>query len=197
MFYLSQIEHKLRLPPHLLHHPLDVAIKSELESLFLDKIIPKLGLSVSIYDIADIQGGFVLASEGAPTYKVIFRLIVFRPFVGEVISAKIKESTKDGLQLTLGFFDDIYIPSSYLPDPSKCDADIDTVDGVTWYWDPSEGVEDKLYFYKDEEIRFCVVNVGFPPIPLEQEAGVKPFAPMVVTGSLIAQGGLGHVSWWS
>lgn len=30
--------------------------------------------------------------------QVRFRLVMFRPFVGEVISARLKESTKDGLR---------------------------------------------------------------------------------------------------
>ena len=72
MFYLGQLEHKLRLPPHLLDVPLEGAIKSELETLFLDKVIPKLGLCVSVYDIREIDGGFVVAGEGAPTYRVCF-----------------------------------------------------------------------------------------------------------------------------
>ena len=38
MFFLSLIEHTLRLPPHLLDLPLNEAIKGELESLFLDKV---------------------------------------------------------------------------------------------------------------------------------------------------------------
>lgn len=38
MFYLSRIEHTLRLPPHLLGNPLDEAVKSELEGIFLDKV---------------------------------------------------------------------------------------------------------------------------------------------------------------
>ncbi|XP_059598374.1 uncharacterized protein LOC100246423 isoform X5 [Vitis vinifera] len=38
MFFLSLIEHTLRLSPHLLDLPLSEAIKGELESLFLDKV---------------------------------------------------------------------------------------------------------------------------------------------------------------
>ena len=43
MFYLSLIEHTLRLPPQLLGLPLNEAIKGELESLLLDKV---RGLSI-------------------------------------------------------------------------------------------------------------------------------------------------------
>ena len=43
MFYLSLIEHTLRLPPQLLGLPLNKTIEGELENLFLDKV---RGLSI-------------------------------------------------------------------------------------------------------------------------------------------------------
>ena len=72
---------------------------------------------------------------------VVFRIVVFRPFTSEVIVAKVKSSDEDGIRrasvaflhsrnnltiffffftpsVTVGFFDDIYIPSTYLPQPS-------------------------------------------------------------------------------
>ncbi|KVH89192.1 RNA polymerase III, subunit Rpc25 [Cynara cardunculus var. scolymus] len=98
MFNLSKLEHTLRLQPHLLSLPINEAVKGELESLFLDKVIANLGLCISVYDIESIDGGFIFPNEGAPTYTVKFRLIIFRPFVGEIISAKLKESNADGLR---------------------------------------------------------------------------------------------------
>lgn len=38
MFYLSRIEHTLRVPPDMLRRPIAEAIKDELEKLFLDKV---------------------------------------------------------------------------------------------------------------------------------------------------------------
>jgi DNA-directed RNA polymerase subunit E'/Rpb7 len=65
---------------------------------------------------------------------VVFRLVVFRPFISEVVVAKVKSSDEDGIRrtfpfldskhlltrrpVTMGFFDDIYIPTAYLPQPS-------------------------------------------------------------------------------
>lgn len=37
--------------------------------------------------------------------------------------------------------------------------------------------------------------MSYPPIPVEQPKESKPFAPMLVTGSL-DHDGLGPVSWW-
>lgn len=66
---------------------------------------------------------------------MVFRLVVFRPFISEVVVAKVKSSDEDGIRrtfsffrlqasfnaqtpVTMGFFDDIYIPTAYLPQPS-------------------------------------------------------------------------------
>ncbi|CAI0476512.1 unnamed protein product [Linum tenue] len=80
MFFLSLIEHKLHLPPAGLSLPLHEGMKKFLDGIFLDKVILNLGLCVSIYDIRNIYGGFIRAGEGAPTYTVKFRMVVFRPF---------------------------------------------------------------------------------------------------------------------
>ncbi|XP_052169999.1 uncharacterized protein LOC127786562 isoform X2 [Diospyros lotus] len=203
MFYLSEIEHTLRLPPSLLDLPLHDAIKGELEGLFLDKVIANLGLCISVYDIRSIDGGFIFPGDGASTYTVRFRLVMFRPFVGEVIVAKLKESDANGLRLSLGFFDDILIPAHLMPNPSHIEPDPENQKQLKWVWE-FEGAN-----YPIDEID---ENVNYPKIPIEQEKlstpieeekqsnpvkekQSKPFAPMVITGSLDADG-LGPVSWW-
>ncbi|KAL9431040.1 hypothetical protein AB3S75_026268 [Citrus x aurantiifolia] len=192
MFYLSKIEHTLRLPPHLLRLPLNEAIKLELENVFLDKVIANLGLCISIYDIKEIEGGFVYQGEGASTHTVKFRLVVFRPFVGEIIAAKLKESDANGLRLSLGFFEDIYIPSHLLPSPSRSEPDPNRRYEVKWIW---EFGDTKYVIDGLDEIKFRVLSVNYPSIPIEQAEGSKPFAPMVINGS-IDYDGLGPVSWW-
>ncbi|GAY55790.1 hypothetical protein CUMW_166840 [Citrus unshiu] len=178
MFYLSKIEHTLRLPPHLLRLPLNEAIKLELENVFLDKVIANLGLCISIYDIKEIEGGFVYPGEGASTHTVKFRLVVFRPFVGEIIAAKLKESDAN---VSLGFFEDIYVPSHLLPSPSRSEPDPYGRYEVKWIW---EFGDTKYVIDGLDEIKFRVLSVNYPSIPIEQAEGSKPFAPMVINGSI-------------
>lgn len=40
-----------------------------------------------------------------------FRMIVFRPFVGEVLTGRIMAATHNGIRISLEFFDDIFIPA--------------------------------------------------------------------------------------
>lgn len=56
-----------------------------------------LGLVVTIYDILDIQGGSIYASEGAAHYTVKFRLVVFRPFIGELLVGRLTKCDKCAL----------------------------------------------------------------------------------------------------
>ncbi|XP_042030834.1 DNA-directed RNA polymerase III subunit RPC8-like isoform X2 [Salvia splendens] len=159
MFFLSEIEHTLMLPPHLLNRPLDEAIKEQLDLIFLD--------------------------------KVKFRLVMFRPFVGEIITARLKESTVDGLRLSLGFFDDIYVPVPFLFSPNRNEPVPGHRNRVNWIWNY---MDEDYSVDAEDEIMFKVHDVSYPPIPLEPK-DVKPFAPMVVTGSLDMDG-LGPTSWW-
>ncbi|XP_021827445.1 DNA-directed RNA polymerase III subunit RPC8-like isoform X2 [Prunus avium] len=172
MFYLSRIEHTLRLPPHLLSLRLEDAVRGELEKLFLDKVIANLGLCISVHSIQSIKDGFILPNDGHPTFRVEFTLIMFRPFVGEIIVAKLKESTANGLLL---FAEDYR-------------------DRVVWIWKFPDS-DEELVIDGIDQIKFQVHSVNFPPIPIEQPEDSKPFAPMVVTGSIDFDG-LGLVSWW-
>jgi DNA-directed RNA polymerase subunit E'/Rpb7 len=62
---------------------------------------------------------YVYPAEGAYHQYVRFRLVVFRPFVGEVINGKVTKSTPEGLSISLGFFDDIFIPAHSMQIPSE------------------------------------------------------------------------------
>ncbi|KAF8046576.1 hypothetical protein N665_3606s0003 [Sinapis alba] len=191
MFCLSELEDTVRVPPDLLNGPLEDAITTVLQKLFLDKVL-SIGLCVSIYDIRSVEGGFVLPGDGAATYKVGFRIVVFRPFVGEVIAAKFKESDSNGLRLTLGFFEDVYVPAPLIPTPNRCEPDPYNRNQMRWVW-IFEGDE---YIIDDScQIKFRVENISYPPVPIERAEDAKPFAPMVVNGT-IDDDGLGPVSWW-
>lgn len=49
------------------------------------------------------------------TRKVEFRMVVFRPFKGEVMFGRIRSSTPAGINLRTDFFDDIFVPYEELP----------------------------------------------------------------------------------
>ncbi|XP_048235766.1 DNA-directed RNA polymerase III subunit RPC8 isoform X2 [Ricinus communis] len=196
MFYLSEIEHTLRLPPSLLSLPLQDAVKKELEIIFLDKVIANLGLCISVYDVTHIDGGFIFPGDGASTYTChsdFLMIYTYHPIVcqSHLIPSRILRIGKTNIVLpsfpisasgtTLLV---IVIVIIYFIGVSVQILFKKTLENfryqAIWIWEfVSE--DNKMEFNIDglDEIKFRVDSVKYPPVPLEQQE--KPFAPMVIT----------------
>ena len=74
-----------------LSEPTERAIVTALEVAFINHVVPKVGLVVSLYDILKIEEGGIYHSDGGPHYRVEFRAVVFRPFSGELLIGTIKD----------------------------------------------------------------------------------------------------------
>lgn len=118
MFILSALEEEIRVQPSDLHKTPLEAVTEAIEQRYIDKVIPDLGLVVTLYDIQSIEGGFIYPSDGAAFFKTKFRVVVFRPFVGEIIVGKLKSCSREGLKVSLDFFHDIFVPEHALQEPS-------------------------------------------------------------------------------
>jgi DNA-directed RNA polymerase III subunit RPC8 len=86
------------------------------------------------------------------------------------------------LAVTLGFFDDIYVPAPLMPKPNRCEPDPYNRKQMIWVWEYGEPKED--YIVDDAcQIKFRVESISYPSVPTERAEDAKPFAPMVVTVS--------------
>ncbi|XBI84403.1 hypothetical protein VPH35_092723 [Triticum aestivum] len=150
------------MPPHLLNRPLVDAIKAELERLLLDKVIANLGLCVSVYDILSVEGGFIFPGEGCSTYKVSFRLLMFRPFIGEVLVGKISGYDEKGLQVSLDFFSDICIPGHLMQFGTVRGEDgrwaLKTEDGDELHLDIDDEVSKAIYLFNPKQLLFHIIT---------------------------------------
>lgn len=200
MFILTSISDDIRVQPQDLAKPPLDAVTDVIEQQFLDKVLPNLGLAVSLYDVQSIEGGFIYPNDGAAYFKVAFRLVVFRPFVGEVLVGKLKSCSKEGIKLSLGFFEDVLIPDYAMQEPSFYDEG-----EKLWVW-KFDGND--MYMDISEDVRFRVHALRFnaPPTPMEQAAAqgddkligtpARPVSPFEVVGEINGDG-LGLLSWWA
>ena len=128
-------------------------------------------------------------------------MLVFRPDNEEVLVGKIKSCSKDGVTVSLEFFDDILIPASSLQHPSRYDE----AESV-WIWEyPLEdGEHHDLFMDPGEQIRFRVVSESFTdngPVrggpgaeaDVKDEVKVASFSLQAT----INEPGLGLLSWWN
>ena len=61
------------------------------------QVIGEVGRVVGIYDLLEVKGGNLFPGEGAAHYNVTFRVVVFRPFQGEVLVGKLKSCDPSGM----------------------------------------------------------------------------------------------------
>nr|VZI50096.1 unnamed protein product [Spirometra erinaceieuropaei] len=142
-------------------------------------VLYKVGLCISLWDIVSIGDKFISHDTGAYNIAVTFRMICFRPTVDEIITGSVKNCTRDGLQVSLYFFDDIFIPADKLRHPSKFDYE-----QQSWIWQ----------FRVEEEI-WRDPNPDTAPDPGSSTNPFDSKAPYTILGSIVSDG-LGLTCWW-
>uniref|UniRef100_A0A8R1HNM5 RNA_pol_Rbc25 domain-containing protein n=1 Tax=Caenorhabditis japonica TaxID=281687 RepID=A0A8R1HNM5_CAEJA len=122
-------------------------------------------------------------------------MIVFRPFVDEVIEAKVIGSSRQGLSLSIEFFEDIFVPAEKLPEPHVFEED-----GQVWYWEYAQEEGEppaKLFMDPGKIVRFRTTELIFkdlkPDLTMEEQ---KTERSMQIRGTM-AGTGLGCIGWWT
>lgn len=101
MFILSRIEDIVRVPPCAFREQPETAIINCLNSKYSNKVLHEVGLCIKVFDILSTTDFIVhQCQDGSYQTKVEFRLVVFRPFTGEIITGRIKNcNDKMGIQV--------------------------------------------------------------------------------------------------
>jgi DNA-directed RNA polymerase III subunit RPC8 len=140
--------------PSPLHTRTPKALTQEVDRKYSNKIIQDFGLCICLWDFESVGEGYIYPCDGHAHTQASFRLLMFRPFVGEVITGKIMKADREGMKVQIEFFDDIWIPAYNMPHPSV----FDEAEQV-WVWKHESG--DKFYMDMYEEIRFRVTHLNF------------------------------------
>ena len=226
MFILTVLEDEVALHPSQFgpnqHIP---RIKSMIEAKYVDRVVPDVGLVMALYDIVKVRDAYIFPgdlkdSQGEAACTVVFRVVVFRPKLNELLIGRVHSSTPMGLQVSIGFFQDVTIPVNQLRAPGVYDERL-----RTWVWQYRDDNDKAInYPYQaDELICLRVKSVQFTDsldsslsaarraqalsasnkavkIPTGQAvAGAvhlpQDQPPMLVVGS-VEEDGLGLLSWW-
>ncbi|KAF5340999.1 hypothetical protein D9611_006094 [Ephemerocybe angulata] len=210
MFCLSVIKDKIPIHPQHFSIPAEETITAELNKKYANRVLHDVGLCICVFDLSKVGEGKVRYGDGFLWYEVTFRMVVFRPFESEVVVSKVKSSDEDGIRLTMGFFDDMYIPAMYLPQPSAFDPN-----ERAHFWLPGSELttatelldtptSERMYIDQGDVVRVRVEQDEFcddEPGPVKVVEGVvqekaRGRPPYTVVCS-IAEQGLGPVAWWN
>lgn len=130
-------------------------------------VIPDVGLVIAFYDFIEIGDSVIYPGDGGAHTPVTCRLVVFRPFIGELLTGEVLLCTNDGVRVTLGFYEDIFIPKQYciyiyiiiilVPIPSFYNP----ADRM-WIWTYSENeVDQQCPLKSGDKINFKIKTIKF------------------------------------
>ena len=139
MFVITLLADTIRIPPHLLSQPTLNSVQTEIEKRYPNKIILDVGLIICPYGPPlEVGDGVLVPGDGGAHHQVLFQVVVFKPFVEEVLIGTVKESHEGGIVVSVGnYFDHVFIPAYWMLNPSKFDAE-----SGLWVWSPKYDDDD-------------------------------------------------------
>lgn len=175
MFVIATIADTIRVPPSLLSQPTLTSVQTEIEKRYPNKIIVDVGLVIAPYGPPlQIGDGIFVPGDGGAHHQVVFKAIVFRPFVEEVLIGTVTDSNEDGITVSIGgFFDHVFIPVYWMLNPSTYDE----TTGL-WVWTPTYDDDDD----ENEQEQGDQKQNG-STIAVKEEPGVEMYSEGVVAGA--------------
>jgi DNA-directed RNA polymerase subunit E'/Rpb7 len=133
-----------------------------------------------LFAVDDIAEPIIYPGDGGAFTSVSFRLLVFRPFPGEILTGRVRScDSVSGIRVSLEFFDDCYIPPALMKPEYTFDEEKGT---WAWLYSAGGGAEghaageaeaQRLEIRRGDAVRFVVQTAQFNS---EQDLSEEVFA---------------------
>ena len=183
------------------------SIEDFINNKYADKVIHKIGLCVGFHSLISASEGLIGHGTGIVHVNVDFRLIVFRPFKGEILRATITQSSPAGIDLSVDFFEDLTIPPETLFENTSWEKDEYDTWAFVWRADNGSGGFNEFFFDTAESCMLRVEEEQWHDIsPDARKSGnylveqnsdaAQRMPPYRIRGSMM-HAGLGPTLWWT
>ncbi|KAJ9669336.1 DNA-directed RNA polymerase III complex subunit Rpc25 [Coniosporium apollinis] len=170
MYILTTISDLIQITPEDFEKPSIHALTDNINAKYANKIIQKIGLCICLYDILSSSEGLIGHGTGIVNVNVEFRLVVFRPFKGEILQGRIESSSEAGI--------------------NRCFV-WTTEEGTEYFFDNNETVR----FRVEAETWHDALPQG--PTRRDQDMEGEKREPLYCLVGSMQQGGLGPLLWWA
>jgi len=102
MFYLIEVEDHVRVEPKHFGLPTKEAVEKQLNESFVDKVSKELGFVVGLVSVDKVEAGVIIPGDGAAFYKSVFKLLVWKPELHELVYGTISDITNFGAFIQVG-----------------------------------------------------------------------------------------------
>jgi len=116
MYYQSQVDGVVRVPPKLFAEKLSKAIMAQLKKDYEGNIIDVLGKVIAVLRVEKIGEGIIIPGDGAAYYKTQFTAINYIPEIQEIVEGEIKDIAAFGAFVDFGPFEGLIHISQTMDD---------------------------------------------------------------------------------
>jgi len=102
MFNIVEIADHVRVEPELFGLTIKEAVKAQLERIYEGYIDEDMGAVVAVVDVLNVGDGILIPGDAAAYYDSVFRLLVFRPELNELVYGQITQITNFGAFINIG-----------------------------------------------------------------------------------------------
>jgi DNA-directed RNA polymerase subunit E' len=105
MYYLMDVEEKIRIPANMLNMDINDAAKKVLRDSYERKIFRNFGFVLNVDDVTTGGDGVIVPGDSNVYYTAKFKALVFNAVINEVLEAEAKEIVEFGSFVGLGPID--------------------------------------------------------------------------------------------
>ena len=102
MFYLVEVEDYVRVEPRFFGLTTAEAVKKQLAETYENYQDKEIGTVVSVLEVLEVNEGIIIPGDGAAYYKSLFKLVIFKPELQELVYGSIEEITNFGAFMNMG-----------------------------------------------------------------------------------------------
>jgi len=102
MFYLVEVEDHVRVEPKHFGLPTREAIEKQLNESYVDTVHKEIGFVISVVSVDDVDDGIIIPGDGAAFYKSLFKLLVWKPELHELVLGTITDIANFGAFIQIG-----------------------------------------------------------------------------------------------
>lgn len=102
MFYLIEVEDHVRVEPRLFGLATKDAVEQQLKETYKGFMNKEFGSVISVVQVDSVGEGIIIPGDGAAYYKSLFKLLIWKPEMQELVYGNIAEITNFGAFINMG-----------------------------------------------------------------------------------------------
>ncbi len=102
MYKTLTIKNLIRVPPEKFTSELKESLKESIKEEYENKLIDNNIFIISLVKIITVGEGHIIPNDGAIYYETTFKILIYQPFIKEIIEGTVNEITDFGAFIRMG-----------------------------------------------------------------------------------------------